>query len=103
MFYSQYKRDLDAARSRVHASGSRVAETEHGPIEYVDWGDGPPVLWVHGVVGGSDQGPAMSQVYMGEGFRTIAVSRFGYLRSLLSQVSSPVAQADVYAALLEWM
>jgi pimeloyl-ACP methyl ester carboxylesterase len=101
MFYSHYKRDLAAAMSRVRASGSHVAETERGPIEYVDCGHGLPVLWIHGVVGGSDQGPGMSRMYIGEGFRVIAVSRFGYVRSPLPQDSSPAAQADAYAALLD--
>lgn len=100
-FYSRYKRDLDAAGSRVRTCGSRVVTTKLGPIEYIDFGHGQPVLWVHGVVGGSDQGPYMSQAYIGEGVRVIAVSRFGYLRSPLPQDSSPAAQADVYATLLD--
>jgi pimeloyl-ACP methyl ester carboxylesterase len=70
-------------------------------IEYVDNGQGLPILWVHGVVGGSDQGIGMSRMYIGEGFRIIAVSRFGYGLSPLPQDPSPAAQADNYAALLD--
>lgn len=103
MFYSQYKRELDVARSRVRESGSCVAETERGMIEYVDNGYGLPVLWVHGIVGGSDQGIGMSRMYIGEGFRVIAVSRFGYVLSPLPHDSSPAAQADTYAALLDML
>jgi 2-hydroxy-6-oxonona-2,4-dienedioate hydrolase len=33
-----------------------TADTRHGPIEYVSWGEGPPVLVVHGAGGGFDQG-----------------------------------------------
>jgi pimeloyl-ACP methyl ester carboxylesterase len=101
MFHSRYKRDLDAARGSICTCGSCVAETRLGPIEYIASGEGPPVLLVHGVVGGCDQGPDMAQAYLGAGFRTIAVSRFGYLRSPLPEDSSPAAQADLYAALLD--
>lgn len=81
--------------------GSQVAESGHGPIEYIDCGNGLPVLWVHGIVGGADQSPGMVWTYLGGGFRVIAVSRFGYLQSSLPSDSSPVAQADVYASLLD--
>lgn len=101
MFYARYKRDLAAAKRRVCESGSRVAETERGPIEYIDSGDGVPVLLVHGVVGGSDQGPTVAQMFIGDGFRAIAVSRFGYLHSSIPEDPSPAAQADLYAALLD--
>ena len=101
MFYSRYRRELAMAESRVRASGSQIAETGHGPIEYIDCGHGPPVLWVHGILGGVDQGPGMAQTYLGEGFRIIAISRFGYLQSPLPSDASPVAQADVFASLLD--
>ena len=78
-----YRAELDAARTRLAASPATVVETAAGPIEYLDVGHGPPVLWVHGVVGGCDQAPRMSQLYLGDGFRIIAVSRFGYLHSRL--------------------
>jgi pimeloyl-ACP methyl ester carboxylesterase len=100
-FFAHYRQDLAAARRRVAASGSHLAETAAGPVEYVNFGEGPPVLWIHGVVGGSDQGRGMVDAYLGEGFRTIAPSRFGYLRSTLPPEASPEAQADAYAALLD--
>jgi pimeloyl-ACP methyl ester carboxylesterase len=96
-----YRDELDAARTRLVASPATVVTTAAGPIEYLDIGDGPPVLWVHGVVGGCDQAPRMTQGYLGDGFRIIAVSRFGYLRSPLPADSSAVAQADRYSALLD--
>jgi pimeloyl-ACP methyl ester carboxylesterase len=78
-----------------------VAETRCGAIEYVDSGQGLPVLVVHGVVGGCDHGSEMAHAYLGHGLRTINVSRFGYVRSPLPEDSSPAAQADLYAALLD--
>ncbi len=101
MCFSRYRRDLAAARDRVEASGSSVVETRLGAIEASIFGEGPPVLLVHGVVGGCDQGRAMARAYVGDGFQIIAVSRFGYLRSPLPQNSSPAAQADLYGALLD--
>ena len=46
-----YQRDIQHARDRV-ASGSRIAQTPCGPIEYAVTGDGLPVLLVHGAGGG---------------------------------------------------
>jgi pimeloyl-ACP methyl ester carboxylesterase len=51
--------------------------------------------------GGADQGPATAQSYLGEGFRVIAISRFGYLGSPLPKDGSPAAQADLYTSLLD--
>jgi pimeloyl-ACP methyl ester carboxylesterase len=81
--------------------GSRVSETAQGLVEYVIFGDGPPVLLAHGVIGGCDHGPGLAENYVGGGFRVIAPSRFGYLRSPLPQDSSATAQAHLYAALLD--
>jgi pimeloyl-ACP methyl ester carboxylesterase len=95
MFPTSYKHEIEAAKTRVHLSGSRTVDTPSGQIEYVAYGGGLPILWVHGIFGGSDQGPQMSEAYLGKGFRTIAISRFGYLDSPLPRDSSPAAQADI--------
>ena len=50
-----YRTDIQEARDRV-ATGSSLAHTSCGPIEYAVTGDGPPVLVVHGAGGGFDQG-----------------------------------------------
>ena len=96
----KYREDIESARRRVLV-GSRLAETDRGAVEHVVSGEGLPVLWVHGIVGGADQGPLMSSAFLGEGFRVLSVSRFGYLRSPLPTDGTPAAQADVYAALLD--
>jgi len=51
--------------------------------------------------GGYDQGLWIARDSLGEGFRIIAPSRFGYLRTPLPQDASPAAQADAYACLLD--
>jgi len=100
-FYPRYRRELAAARRRIELSGTSITETKTGRIEHVTFGQGPPVLLVHGVVGGADQGRALADAYFGDGFKVVAVSRFGYGRSPLPADSSPRAQAERYAALLD--
>jgi len=80
--------------------GSMVVNVDIGPIEYADSGAGIPLLSIHGAGGGFDQGLANAADLVGEGFRIIAPSRFGYLRTPVPQDYSPTAQADAHAALL---
>ena len=95
-----YQRDIGAARRRV-SIGSTVAETKCGPIEYADRGQGPPVLVVHGAGGGFDQGLLLGASLIDHGYRVIAVSRFGYLRTPVPPDASAEAQADAHACLLD--
>jgi 2-hydroxy-6-oxonona-2,4-dienedioate hydrolase len=98
--YLRYRRDLAAAKARV-ASGSKLAITPSVPIEYADVGTGPPVLVIHGAGGGFDQGLDLGRDLIDDGFRVIAPSRFGYLRTPLPRNASPSAQADAHAYLLD--
>jgi pimeloyl-ACP methyl ester carboxylesterase len=95
-----YQRDIQQARDRI-ASGSQIAQTPCGPIEYAVAGDGPPVLVVHGAGGGFDQGLDIAKPLAERGFRVIAMSRFGYLRTPLPADATPAAQADAHACLLD--
>lgn len=98
--YSEYSRDIRAARARI-SSGSEVVNTPCGPIEYAEVGTGPTVLVIHGAGGGFDQGLDLARPLIDAGFRVIAVSRFGYLRTPMPAVASPEAQADAHACLLD--
>ena len=98
--YADYRHDIAAARERI-ANGSQIAETPCGPIEYAVAGEGPPVLVVHGAGGGFDQGLDIGAPLVQAGFRVIAVSRFGYLRTPLPLDTSAAAQADAQACLLD--
>jgi pimeloyl-ACP methyl ester carboxylesterase len=95
-----YAKDISKARHRV-ASGSRIAQTKCGPIEYAETGSGPAVLMVHGAGGGYDQGLDFAAPLGEKGFRIIAMSRFGYLRTPLPADASAEAQADAHACLLD--
>jgi pimeloyl-ACP methyl ester carboxylesterase len=100
LIYISYRRDIQQARERVSA-GSQIVQTPCGPIEYALAGDGPPVLVVHGAGGGYDQGLEIGEPLVNSGFRVIAMSRFGYLRTPLPIDASASAQADAHACLLD--
>jgi pimeloyl-ACP methyl ester carboxylesterase len=99
--YARFRRDIRAARERVRSLGSQVIETECGPIEYATLGEGYHVVAVHGIFGGFDQGLVIARGNVGEGFRSIVPSRFGYLRTPLPDGATPAGQADAYACLLD--
>lgn len=95
----KYKADMDAANARLQI-GSNLARTACGPIEYAIAGEGHPVLVIHGSGGGFDQGLEIAAAMQAAGFRIIAPSRFGYLRTPLPANASPAAQADAHFCLL---
>lgn len=95
-----YRSDLRQATARI-ATGSELVDTPCGPIEYAVAGKGAPVLVVHGAGGGFDQGAAFGTALQRQGFRVIAMSRFGYLRTPLPDDASAAAQADAHACLLD--
>jgi pimeloyl-ACP methyl ester carboxylesterase len=84
------------------AEGSSIVGTPLGQVEYLDHGDGPPVLFVHGSPGGCDQGAVMTEFLVARGFRAISISRPGYLGTPLSdRVATPDQQADLEIALMD--
>jgi pimeloyl-ACP methyl ester carboxylesterase len=97
--YPRYQHDMHAAQERLFAD-SQVIQTPSGLIEYASVGDGYPVLMVHGAGGGYDQGLILGE-FLCDGFRQIAISRFGYLRTPIPNDTSPVAMADAYVNLLD--
>lgn len=71
-------------------------------LEFVQAGEGPPVLLLHGAMGGYDQGVLLGRAALGnQAFRSIAVSRPGYLGTPLDLGQTPEQQADLCAALLD--
>lgn len=97
--FCTYRKDVNRAHAAVR-SGGRTAHTTAGPIEYAEQGVGMPLLSIHGAGGGYDQGLTNAAELVGDGFRIIAPSRFGYLGTPVPADASPAAQADTHAALM---
>jgi 2-hydroxy-6-oxonona-2,4-dienedioate hydrolase len=95
-----YRRTLAPAWARI-AGGSTVIPTRSGAMEYAEAGRGPPLLMIHGTGGGFDQGLAFAWPLVQAGWRVIAPSRFGYLRSDFPEDHSSEAQADALVDLLD--
>lgn len=77
------------------------AKTALGFVEYVEIGEGPTVVTVHGAMGGYDQSLFLAQTIGAPGYRYLAISRPGYLGTPMSSGKSPAQQADLIAALLD--
>ncbi len=88
-------------REKVLEEASSVVETRLGVVEYVDEGEGPPVLILHGAPGGYDQAVLFGRGLIRDGFRVIAPSRPGYLRTPLAAGLLLSDQASLVNALLE--
>jgi len=80
--------------------GSKLINTPHGLLEYADVGEGYPVLISHGGLMGYDQVESVRPI-LGNSFRLIVPSRFGYMCTPLPSDSSAAAQADAFADLLD--
>ena len=96
----RYRRDIGAARARLAAVDRAVIQTPSGAVEYAERGAGEPLLAIHAILGGCDQGLA-SVDDLFPAHRAIAPSRFGYLGSALPPAATPADQADAFAALLD--
>jgi pimeloyl-ACP methyl ester carboxylesterase len=79
----------------------RKAITALGPVEYVEVGDGPVVVALHGAMGGYDQSLFFAQTIGDSGYRYIAMTRPGYLGTPMSSGKSSEQQGDLIASLLD--
>ena len=96
----RYRRDMNAARTRLSAVERHVVSTRWGTVEYAEHGHGHPVLVVHGIFHNC-AGGLLSMRDLFTDRRLIAPSRFGYLGSSMPPNATPAAQADAFAALLD--
>lgn len=78
-----------------------TAATPRGLVHYAVAGEGPAILSLHGAMGGTDQGMILARVTGCDAGRVIAPARPGYPGTPLSCGTTPEAQADLYAALLD--
>ena len=98
--WSRYRRALDRSLQRV-AGLSEIMTTPFGRLEYAMAGAGPPLLMIHGTGGGFDQGLRFGRALGQRGHRSIAPSRFGYLRSSFPADPSVSSQADAFVVMLD--
>lgn len=80
---------------------AQVVQTEAGTVEYADFGEGLPVVAIHGAMGGWDQSAILARCAVPAGCRVIAISRPGYLGTPLVAGETPERQGDLVAALLK--
>ena len=97
---ARYVADMRRAYGRIQGR-TAVVRSAYGDIEFTAGGSGPPALVIHGSGGGFDQGELVAEAVLGDGFRWIAPSRFGYLRSSFHEGSTFDEQAHAYARLLD--
>lgn len=79
----------------------KTAETALGVVEYVEMGDGPVVIAIHGAMGGYDQSVILAQTIGDAGYRYIAMTRPGYLGTPMRSGQTPEQQGDLIGALLD--
>ncbi len=82
-------------------ASTQLASTRLGLIEYQQAGSGSTVLISHGTPGGFDQGLVIAEILRLRGFSVLAISRPGYLKTPLATGTTPIEQADAFAALLD--
>lgn len=78
-----------------------IVSTSRGGMACVADGSGPPVLAIHGGMGGCDQSWILGKALFADTARILAVSRPGYAGTALRLGSTPESQADSFAALLD--
>lgn len=101
VIYLPYRRDIQNAYAHLESIERQVVETECGPVEVAIQGEGEPVLVIHGIAGGFDQGLGLAEEYLGDGYKIIAPSRFGYHGTPLPADATPARQADAFVCLLD--
>lgn len=99
--WTSYGAAMNRASEAVDPRHSQLIDTPFGPLEYAEAGEGPPLLMVHGTGGGFDQGLLFCRTLIDRGYRVIAPSRFGYLRSSFPDDPSTASQADAFVHLLD--
>jgi pimeloyl-ACP methyl ester carboxylesterase len=99
LIYRQYRHDMSLAYRRI-SSGGKMIKTACGPIQYTEFGEGAPMLIVHGAGGGYDQGEYFARLIGGD-HHWVAPSRFGFLGSPAPDGADSAQQADAYAHLLD--
>jgi pimeloyl-ACP methyl ester carboxylesterase len=98
----RYRRDIDAAKRAIAALEWQSVETSYGRIEYLDHGEGPVVLVIHGITQAADGGLRdLAEELVPDRHRLLVPSRFGYLGSEMPVDATVEMQADAFAELMD--
>jgi pimeloyl-ACP methyl ester carboxylesterase len=98
----RYRRDIDAAKRAIAALEWQSVETAFGRIEYLDRGEGPVVLVIHGITQAADGGLRdLAEELVPDRYRLLVPSRFGYLGSEMPADATVEMQADAFAELMD--
>lgn len=97
----QYNIDIKNAYERLNNYDIKTLNTEYGKISYMDQGTGEEILISHGIFGGYDQAFVSLTDLVGDSYRKIAPSRFGYPGSDLPSQPTPGNQAKAFLNLLD--
>lgn len=81
----------------------QYAKLKQGTLEYAIFGQGIPILAIHGGIGGYDQSLILLQKFLPDGYQLIAPSRPGYLGTALSVGVTIAEQTDLLAELLDYL
>ncbi len=97
----QFNIDIRRSYERLNKYDFKTINTEYGKANYFVEGEGDSILISHGIFGGYDQGYVSLKGLVGENYKKISVSRFGYVGSDLPQNPTPENQAKVFKEILD--
>lgn len=101
------KYSLKKSYARLQSDSYDILSTkEFGNIQYKYINnnlDNIPVLIIHGITGGYDQGLVTGVSILPKDTNIISISRFGYLRSDMPMDPSPANQCIAYKSVLEYL
>ncbi|HBP6863845.1 TPA: alpha/beta hydrolase, partial [Legionella pneumophila] len=89
--------------SPLPISRPQLAKLPMGTMEFVTYGNGKPVLIIHGGGGGYDQAVLLFKRYIPDGYQMICPSRPGYLGTPIDTGQTAEEQADALAGLLDYL
>lgn len=101
LLFVQFSIDSRRAYERLKQYPVQTVSSAFGKMSYAEEGAGPAVLLSHGIFGGYDQGLVSLNGAVGEGYRRISPSRFGYPGSDLPEDPTPENQAKAFLELLD--
>lgn len=100
---SSVKYSAKDAYIRLENDTTEIIDSEEfGSIQYkIINNDGIPVLIIHGIIGGYDQGIQTGISLLPNNQKILSISRFGYLESNLPKNPTPINQCKAYIEALD--